>query len=61
MQALTSTACAGQRWGVTSGGLGAVVWLAAPWLPVGSPPSFGSIEHVFVFLPLVAAPLAAVR
>lgn len=34
------------------------MWIAAPWLPMGSPPSVGSIEHVFVFLPLVAAPLA---
>ena len=43
-----------------SAGLGAGAWLAAPWLPMGSPPSFGSIEHVFVFLPLVAVPLALV-
>lgn len=41
-----------------SAGWGGVVWLAAPWLPLGSPPSFGSIEHVFLFLPLVAMPLA---
>jgi hypothetical protein len=27
-------------------------------VPVGSPPSFGSIEHVFVLMPLVTAPLA---
>jgi YndJ-like protein len=38
--------------------LGAMVWLATPWLPVGSPPAFASLEHVFVFWPLVAAPLA---
>lgn len=43
-----------------SAGLGASAWLATPWLPMGSPPSFGSIEHVFVFLPLVAMPLALV-
>jgi len=48
----------GRRWSFTSAGLGAVAWLGSPWLPVGSPPSFGSIEHVFVFLPLVASPLA---
>ncbi|MDB5212727.1 MAG: rane protein [Myxococcaceae bacterium] len=48
----------GPQWSVRSAGLGAVLWLAAPWLPVGSSPSFGSLEHVFVFLPLVAAPLA---
>lgn len=41
-----------------SASVGGGAWLAAPWLPVGSPPSFGSIEHVFVFLPLVAMPLA---
>jgi len=41
-----------------SSALGAVAWLAVPWAPVGSPPPFGSIEHVFLFLPLVAAPLA---
>jgi len=41
-----------------SGALGALAWLAAPWAPLGSPPPFGSIEHVFLFLPLVAAPLA---
>ena len=37
---------------------GAVGWFSTPWLPVGSPPSFGSIEHVFLSMPLVAAPLA---
>jgi YndJ-like protein len=47
-----------QRWSVMSAGLGAVAWLAAPWLPIGAPPAFGSIEHVFVFAPLVAVPLA---
>jgi len=38
--------------------LGTVLWLAAPLVPVGSAPSFGSIEHVFVVMPLVLAPLA---
>jgi hypothetical protein len=37
--------------------LGAVLWIIAPWLPLGSPP-FGSIEHIFLFSPLVAVPLA---
>jgi hypothetical protein len=60
VQPLTSTGSADRRWSFTSSGLGTVGWLAAPWLPVGSPPSFGSIEHVFAFLPLVAVPLALV-
>ncbi|HKY35146.1 MAG TPA: YndJ family transporter [Polyangiaceae bacterium] len=38
--------------------LGAALWVAAPFVPIGAPPTLGSIEHVFVFLPLVAAPLA---
>lgn len=58
MQGLTSTDSAGPRWSVMSSALGALLWLAAPLVPVGSPPSFGAIEHVFVFMPLVAAPLA---
>lgn len=49
---------AGSRWGLTCAGMGTVLWLAAPFVPVGSPPSLGSIEHVFLFMPLVAAPLA---
>jgi hypothetical protein len=48
----------GSRWSVTCAVIGAVLGLVAPFAPVGSPPSFGSIEHVFVFMPLVAAPLA---
>lgn len=55
---MTSTGSGGARWSVTSCVLGMLVWLAAPLVPLGSPPSFGSIEHVFVFMPLVAAPLA---
>src|SRR5687767_2969245 len=38
--------------------VGAVLWLSTPWLPLGAPPSFASLEHVFLFWPLVAAPLA---
>lgn len=49
-----------ERWSLASAALGAVVWVVAPWLPVGAPPSFGSIEHVFVSLPLVGMPLALV-
>jgi hypothetical protein len=48
----------GARWNVASAILGAALWLMAPLLPIGAPPPFGSIEHTFVFLPLVAAPLA---
>ena len=48
----------GTRWAVTCAVMGTVLWLVAPFVPVGSPPSFGSIEHVFVFMPLVTAPLA---
>jgi len=48
----------GSHWSVTSAVVGTVLWLVAPFVPVASPPSFGSIEHVFVFMPLVTAPLA---
>ncbi len=48
----------GCRWGITSAVLGMVLWLTGPFVPIGAPPSFGSIEHTFVFVPLVAAPLA---
>jgi hypothetical protein len=46
-----------RRWSLVSAVLGGGAWLGAPYLP-GSPPALGSIEHVFLFLPLVAAPLA---
>lgn len=46
------------RWSVGSAVMGAVLWLVAPFAPIGAPPSFGSIEHFFLFMPLVAAPLA---
>ena len=62
MRALAAEGSAGARpsarWGVGSAALGAVLWLAAPFVPVGSPPAFASLEHVFAFMPLVAAPLA---
>src|SRR5688500_11291665 len=48
----------GSREGVTCAVMGAVLWLVGPFVPVGSPPSLGSLEHVFLFMPLVAAPLA---
>lgn len=50
----------GPRWCVKSASVGAFAWLVAPYVPVGAPPTFGSIEHVFTFLPLVAAPLALI-
>jgi len=37
---------------------GALGWLATPWLPVAAAPAFGSVEHGFLFFPLVATPLA---
>lgn len=37
---------------------GALAWIATPWLPLGTPPAFASVEHGFLFFPLVAAPLA---
>src|SRR5687768_15867908 len=43
---------------VLSALVGALVWVVTPWLPVGAPPGFASLEHVFLFWPLVAAPLA---
>jgi hypothetical protein len=54
----SEAARSGSRWGVGSAVLGAVLWLVAPFVPVGGPPSVGSIEHLFLFMPLVAAPLA---
>lgn len=39
-------------------GVGVALWLGAPWVPVGVPPAPGSLAHVFLFLPLVGAPLA---
>jgi YndJ-like protein len=46
------------RFAIHSAVVGALLWLLAPFAPLGAPPAFGSIEHAFVFLPLVAAPLA---
>ncbi|HZY04957.1 MAG TPA: YndJ family transporter [Anaeromyxobacteraceae bacterium] len=48
----------GVRWRLWSAALGAALWLAAPFAPWGSPPAWLSLEHLFAFLPLVAAPLA---
>jgi hypothetical protein len=50
--------CSSFRSAATRAVMGAVLWVVAPFVPVAARPSFGSIEHVFVFLPLVAAPLA---
>lgn len=54
----SEAASSGSRWGVGSAVMGAVLWLVAPFVPAGAPPTFGSIEHLFLFMPLVAAPLA---
>jgi hypothetical protein len=48
----------GARWDLRRATLGAVLWLAAPFLPLGSPPALGTLEHLLAFMPLVAAPLA---
>lgn len=37
---------------------GALAWLAAPAIPVGDAIELGSLDHGFLFFPLVAAPLA---
>jgi len=54
----SEVARAGSRWSVGSAVAGGALWIVAPVVPVGAPPSFGSIEHTFLFMPLVAAPLA---
>src|SRR5689334_10405433 len=41
-----------------SAAVGGALWLAVPVLPVGTPPSFASLEHGFLVMPLIAAPLA---
>jgi hypothetical protein len=56
--ACSEGSCCGSRESVAYAVIGAILWLAAPFAPVGSPPSFGSIEHVFIFMPLAAAPFA---
>ena len=45
------------RYGVWAAGLGAMIWILFPWTPVGTPPTPFSLEHVFLFLLLVVAPL----
>jgi hypothetical protein len=58
------TDAAGARTSVSSCAVGTVLWFVAGFGPglglglIGPPPAFGSIEHVFLFMPLVAAPLA---
>ena len=44
--------------GPTSAGIGVAVWLVAPWLPAGQSLAVASIDHLFLLMPLVAAPLA---
>jgi hypothetical protein len=38
--------------------IGAASWLVTPWLPFGAPPTFGSVAHVFLTMPLVSMPFA---
>lgn len=47
-----------QALGTTSAGIGGAIWLAVPWLPSGKPLAVASIDHLFLLMPLVAAPLA---
>ena len=42
----------------TSAVIGGTAWLALPLLVGGTRPAAGSIEHLFLLMPLVAAPLA---
>jgi len=53
----TTTSCPRRRVRVAAF-VGALAWAATPWLPFGAPPPFASVEHGFLFFPLVAAPLA---
>lgn len=46
------------RWSIGSAMMGCFLWVVGPLVPLGAPPTFASIEHVFLFMPLVAAPLA---
>lgn len=48
------------RYGLSAAALGAVAWVVLPWLPADSTPGQFSLEHVFLFLPLVVAPLSYV-
>lgn len=42
----------------TNAVIGGVVWLVVPLLPTGTRLAAGSVEHLFLLMPLVAAPLA---
>lgn len=54
----SATLRADDPWSARSAALGAALWMAAPFVPTEPRPSFGALEHTFLFLPLVAAPLA---
>ncbi|HEX9402697.1 MAG TPA: YndJ family transporter [Anaeromyxobacter sp.] len=58
MDLTANTASHRDAFGAASAGVGAAAWVAAPWLPAGTPPAAGSLDHLFLFMPLVAAPLA---
>ena len=47
-----------QALGTTSAGVGGAVWIAVPWLHSGKPLTVASVDHLFILMPLVAAPLA---
>ena len=38
--------------------LGTVAWLLGPWIAVGVPPAYGSVEHTFAATPLIVMPVA---
>jgi len=44
--------------GTASASFGGALWLAAPWMPSSGAPAVASIDHLFLLMPLVAAPLA---
>jgi hypothetical protein len=44
--------------GTTSAVVGCAAWIAVPWLPSPEPLPVASIDHLFLLMPLAAAPLA---
>ena len=58
MDLLANTDARPQALGATSATVGAAVWLAAPWLSSGTRLAVASVEHLFLLMPLVVAPLA---
>jgi len=58
MDLTANTTIRHQELGTTSAAIGGAVWIAAPWLPASRPLAVASIDHLFLLMPLVAAPLA---